>query len=78
MLIIDDSRADDLLKSQVMRDTTVDGRRRTFVAGAGRKSAQVKSEYFRRFFADRTLNDANAVALPPVRMRESPSQSPCY
>jgi aminopeptidase N len=42
---------------QERRDTTPDGRRRAFIAGAGRPSAKVKREYFVRWFADSTLNE---------------------
>jgi len=42
---------------QARRDTTADGRRRAFTAGAGRPSAEVKRTYFIRYFADSTLNE---------------------
>jgi aminopeptidase N len=42
---------------QQRRDTTPDGRRRAFIAGAGRPSAEAKREYFTRWFADSTLNE---------------------
>jgi aminopeptidase N len=45
------------LRDQVMRDTTPDGRRRAFTAGAARANAEAKREYFRRFFADKSLNE---------------------
>ena len=43
--------------AQERRDTTADGRRRAFVAAAGRPSAEIKREYFRRWFADSSLNE---------------------
>jgi aminopeptidase N len=39
------------------RDTTPDGRRRAFVVQAARRNAATKREYFRRYFADTTLNE---------------------
>jgi aminopeptidase N len=42
---------------QTGRDTTADGRRLRFIAGAGRPSAETKREYFTRYFADSTLNE---------------------
>jgi aminopeptidase N len=46
-----------LLAAQIARDTTPDGRRRAFTAGAARNSAAVKAEYFTRYFADKGLNE---------------------
>jgi aminopeptidase N len=42
---------------QERRDTTPDGRRRAYIAGAGRTTAETKREYFTRWFADSTLNE---------------------
>jgi aminopeptidase N len=42
---------------QARRDTTADGRRRAFIAGAGRPTAEIKRQYFTRWFADSTLNE---------------------
>jgi len=42
---------------QEKRDTTADGRRRAFIAGAGRPSATIKRDYFRRYFGEATLNE---------------------
>jgi aminopeptidase N len=42
---------------QVKRDTTADGRRRAFIAAAGRPSAETKRTYFTRYFADASLNE---------------------
>jgi aminopeptidase N len=43
--------------AQAARDSTPDGRRRAFVAGAARGMAETKADYFRRYFADATLNE---------------------
>ncbi|HTC24910.1 MAG TPA: ERAP1-like C-terminal domain-containing protein, partial [Gemmatimonadales bacterium] len=43
--------------AQQSRDTTPDGRRRAFIAGAARRSAETKREYFARYFDDATLNE---------------------
>ncbi|MDQ8153158.1 MAG: M1 family aminopeptidase [Gemmatimonadota bacterium] len=45
------------LAAQVARDSTPDGRRRAFTVGAARGTAATKAEYFRRYFADSTLNE---------------------
>jgi aminopeptidase N len=45
------------LQTQSRRDTTPDGRRRAFTAGVARPDAQVKREYFTRYFADKSLNE---------------------
>jgi aminopeptidase N len=45
------------LAEQAARDTTPDGRRRAFIAGAARPSAEVKRAYFTRYFADAALNE---------------------
>jgi aminopeptidase N len=57
LTVLDDPAAPRLLAAQVARDTTPDGRRRAFVAGAARKSADVKREYFTRYFGDTSLNE---------------------
>lgn len=57
LLVLGDPRADSLLRAQAIRDTTPDGRRRAFTAAAGRPLAATKAEYFRRYFADTTLNE---------------------
>ena len=46
-----------LLAAQAARDSTPDGKRRAFTVGAARGSAETKAEYFRRYFADSTLNE---------------------
>jgi len=45
------------LAAQMARDSTPDGRRRAFTVGAARGTAATKAEYFRRYFADSTLNE---------------------
>lgn len=45
------------LAEERRRDSTTEGRRRAFVAGAARPGAGVKAEYFRRYFADAQLNE---------------------
>jgi aminopeptidase N len=49
--------ADQRLAQQERKDTTADGRRRAFIAGAGRPSVETKREYFTRWFSDSTLNE---------------------
>lgn len=49
--------ADARLGAESRRDSTTEGRRRTFVAGAARADAVNKAEYWRRYFADSTLNE---------------------
>jgi len=57
LIVLDDARAPSLLATQVARDTTADGRRRAFTAGAARRTATSKADYFSRFFADKALNE---------------------
>ena len=57
LTVIDYKDAPRLLATQILRDTTPDGRRRAFTAGAGRKNAEVKKDYFTRYFSDKTLNE---------------------
>ncbi len=57
LLVLDDAGASRALAAQSARDTSPDGRRRTFTAGAARRSAAAKREYFRRWFADSALNE---------------------
>ncbi len=51
------TRADSLIAAEERRDTTSSGKRSAFVAYAARPAAAVKSDYFRRYFADTTLNE---------------------
>ena len=57
LIVLGAPNADRALAAQVAKDTTPDGRRRAFVAGAARGSAAVKAEYFTRYFADKNLNE---------------------
>ena len=57
LLVLGAPDAETALATQAARDTTPDGRRRRFIAGAARPSAEVKAELFRRYFADRSLNE---------------------
>jgi aminopeptidase N len=50
------------LTAELKRDSTTEGQRRAFVAGAARPTAANKAEYFRRYFADSTLNEDWATA----------------
>jgi aminopeptidase N len=54
--------ADARLAELSARDTTSDGRRRAFVAGAARPDAAVKRDYFTRYLRDSTLNEDWATA----------------
>ncbi|MHB1068265.1 MAG: aminopeptidase N [Gemmatimonadaceae bacterium] len=49
--------AGEKLAAQMARDSTPDGRRRAFTVGAARGDATVKADYFKRYFADSTLNE---------------------
>ena len=57
LLVLDAPGAGDRLAAQAARDTTPDGRRRAFVAGAARRTAAAKRDYFTRYFADQALNE---------------------
>ena len=57
MIVLGAPNAEKLLATQSARDTTPDGKRRAFIAGAAHKSAAVKAEYFARYFADKSLNE---------------------
>jgi len=50
------------LEDESRRDATPEGVRRAFVASAARPSSGTKAEYFRRYFADSTLNEDWATA----------------
>jgi aminopeptidase N len=45
------------LAAESKRDSTSEGKRRAFAAGAARPDAATKADYFRRYFADRDLNE---------------------
>jgi len=57
LMVLDAPDAAQRLESQRTRDATADGRRRAFVAGAARPTAENKAAYFARYFADSTLNE---------------------
>jgi aminopeptidase N len=57
LTVLDAPGAAARVATQSARDTTPDGRRRTFTIGAAVKSAAVKREYFTRYFADKSLNE---------------------
>ena len=57
LLVLKAPGAESALAAQQRRDTTPDGRRQAFIAGAGRPQARVKREYFTRWFADSALNE---------------------
>ena len=57
LLVLGAASAERAFAAQMSRDTTPDGRRRAFVAGAARKTAAVKADYFARYFADKGLNE---------------------
>jgi aminopeptidase N len=57
LIVLGAPGADDALAAQMARDTTPDGRRRAFVAGAAHGSAAAKAGYFNRYFADKSLNE---------------------
>ncbi|MEJ7812179.1 MAG: M1 family aminopeptidase [Gemmatimonadaceae bacterium] len=65
--------ADTRLAAETRRDSTTEGKRRAFVARAARASAATKAEYFRRYFADSTLNEDWATAS--LRAFNSPRQN---
>ncbi len=64
---------DALITAEARRDTTVNGRRSAFVAGAARPQPAVKAEYFNRFFHDSTLNEDWVTAS--LRAFNAPDQS---
>jgi aminopeptidase N len=45
------------LAEEARRDSTTEGKRLAFVAGAARGTGETKQEYFHRWFADRELNE---------------------
>jgi aminopeptidase N len=51
------ARAEERYRVEMMRDTTNDGLRRAFAAGAARANSETKATYFARYFADSTLNE---------------------
>ena len=57
LMVLGVPAAQQRLVEQAFRDTTPDGQRRAFTAGAARKSAATKREYFTSYFADKSLNE---------------------
>ncbi len=57
LLVLGAPSADRALVAQSARDTTPDGRRRAFIAGAARPDSATKRAYFTRYFADLALNE---------------------
>jgi aminopeptidase N len=65
--------ADAFFAAETRRDTSVNGRRSSFVAGAARSSSATKAQYFKRYFADTTLNEDWATAS--LRAFNAPDQA---
>ncbi len=62
------------LADEARRDSSAEGARRAFVAGAATPRAAVKADYFARYFADSTLNeDWATVSLDAFNALESRS-----
>ncbi len=57
LLVLGAPDAERLLAAQAARDSSPDGRRRAFIAGAARGDSATKRAYFARYFADTTLNE---------------------
>jgi aminopeptidase N len=57
LLVVGAPSAESRYAAQVRRDTTPDGRRQAFIAAAGRPDPATKRSYWRRWFADSTLNE---------------------
>jgi aminopeptidase N len=57
LLVLGDPSAEAAYRAQAARDTTPDGRRRAFTVAAARRDPAVKADYFRRWFADKSLNE---------------------
>jgi aminopeptidase N len=57
LIVMEAPNAESALRAQAARDTTPDGKRRAFTAGAARHSAEAKRDYFTRYFADKSLNE---------------------
>ena len=49
--------SDARLAAESRRDSTTEGRRRTFVAGAARPDSATKAQYWARYFGDKNLNE---------------------
>ncbi len=57
LTVLDVPDAARLAAAQAARDTTPDGRRRAFIAGAARRDPAAKAAIFARWFADSTLHE---------------------
>jgi aminopeptidase N len=57
LLVLGAPDAERLLAAQAARDSSPDGRRRAFVAGAARGDSVTKLTYFLRYFGDQSLNE---------------------
>ena len=62
LLELDAPSAEHRFDQETRRDSTTDGRRRAFAAGAARPDSAVKAGYFERYFADSALNEDWATA----------------
>jgi aminopeptidase N len=62
LVAVDAPTAARRLEAEVTRDSTAEGARRAFVAAAARPLADVKRQYFTRYFADAALNEDWATA----------------
>ena len=65
--------APQLVAREQVRDTTADSRRSAFIARAGTPNADVKRQYFDRYFQDRALNEDWVTAS--LRSFNAPDQS---
>jgi aminopeptidase N len=57
LVSLDAASASARLVAETRRDSTSEGRRRAFVAGAARPNSATKAAYWHRYFDDRTLNE---------------------
>ncbi|HEY2065811.1 MAG TPA: M1 family aminopeptidase [Gemmatimonadaceae bacterium] len=57
LVSLDAASASARLVAETRRDSTSEGRRRAFVAGAARPDSATKAAYWHRYFDDRTLNE---------------------
>lgn len=74
LLSLGDARAIDRFDTLKASDRSADGVRQAFAAWAGRPDPAAKAEYFRRYFADTTLNEDWATAsLGPFNDAENDS-----
>jgi len=62
LLALGDSGATQRLETEIARDRTPEGVRRAFVARAAIPDPSIKADYFRRYFADASLNEDWATA----------------